>query len=340
MSIRLIVNKVFSLLGTLNNPYYFLYRLYHYLNKYVPHNVASYIYKKNIIDYQKKTTIDFLIDTYDGSGQAVHPDISYWNNQFWLVLTPYPYGMEEYENPCIYRGASLEVLIVPDGPIAFQHKHAPGIHLSDPCLTKNGDSLFCYYRESERQGQTEEQKIWETKYIEDNNTWSEPRLIMSSNDDKFLSPAMLYDEEGVLNVFYVSSLNNKFNLVRELIGDKKKNVETLHVYGLPEEVDLWHIGISKMVDIDNSCRDDNRLIGLFSVKSKKKSRGMRLFQALSTNWGRDWNIIKEIMIPHDLKDEIQFPYKSCYIPLGKGNIFLSFRDKESRNRFTLLDNYI
>jgi hypothetical protein len=54
----------------------------------------------------KAIDIKLNIPTYDGSGQAVHPDIYYnangWNGYYyWMAMTPYPNGDAAYENPSI-----------------------------------------------------------------------------------------------------------------------------------------------------------------------------------------------------------------------------------------------
>lgn len=335
MTISLIVNKIVSLLGTLNNPSFFLYRVYHYLNKDVPYGVTKYIYKKNLKDYQKNNSNDFFIETYDGSGQAVHPDIAYMKNSYWMVLTPYPYGMEEYENPCIYHGSSLSKLQVPKAPIAVQHKHIQGVHLSDPCFASKGDLLYCYYRESERIGDRESQKIWEMKYKPEDDSWSEPQLLMHSDVDKILSPAMLFNDGGELKVFYVSTENDKFSLVCETIDEEERICKMCTINGMPDGYELWHLGIKKEIEIDENCQYPNILMGLFLMRSKQR-RGMKLFEAKSEDWGLSWQITSEIKSPSSIEGEVLFPYKSCYVPKGKGQVLLSFRDKKSRNRLIIV----
>ena len=46
------------------------------------------------------------IPTYDGSGQAVHPDVYYnasgWKGyKYWMTMTPYPNSNSGFENPSI-----------------------------------------------------------------------------------------------------------------------------------------------------------------------------------------------------------------------------------------------
>lgn len=339
MSASVYAAKFLGLIKTLRNPFFFIYRLFHYLNRFVPKRWAICIYKMNISDYQREGVRDYLLETYDGSGQAVHPDIACWKNKYWLTITPYPYGMEEYENPCIYSGNSLDSLVVPKGPIAVQHKHTQGTHLSDPCFAIDGNQLYCYYRESERKGELEENTIWGMWYNESENKWSEPELIMDSVDDKILSPAMVYKNPGELTTYFVSSLNGDFSLVStKSKGAITTNITGHKIYGMPEDYDLWHIGISKGRDIFSEADGSIELWGLFLAKAKGRKGDMKLFEARNNGLDADWNIINEIRMPDEIKDFIAFPYKSCYIPKQKGKVLLSFRDKKSRNRMIIINN--
>lgn len=56
------------------------------------------------------TTVNVKLDTYDGSGQATHPDVvdmvqetgRPWNGwRYWMAYTPYPDSQDAFENPCI-----------------------------------------------------------------------------------------------------------------------------------------------------------------------------------------------------------------------------------------------
>ncbi len=70
---------------------YTIYRIF----QYTPHGTLESLplYKK----------IKLKIPTYDGSGQAVHPDILYGNESphYVLTFTPYPVTNDKYENPCL-----------------------------------------------------------------------------------------------------------------------------------------------------------------------------------------------------------------------------------------------
>jgi hypothetical protein len=94
--------------------------------------------------------------TYDGSGQAVHPDAVQtpdgWGKgtpPLHLVVTPYPEGQASYENPSIYSGQSVTVWQVPQNvqnPIA---RPVTTGYLSDPDEVYNPSTkeLWVYYRQ-------------------------------------------------------------------------------------------------------------------------------------------------------------------------------------------------
>ena len=330
-------NRIYGLFKSLSNPPFFLYRICHYLNWFVPNRLASYIYKRNKKDYKHEDVSDFLLDTFDGSGQSVHPDIAYFREQYWLAVTPYPYGMEEYENPCIYQGCDLFHLKVPKGPIAIQHKHTHGIHLSDPCFAINNGTLYCYYRESERKGNIEEQTIWRIQYSESNNCWSEPVQILNSIDDKILSPAMLFNEKGELTVFYVSSLNDRYALVSTRADDVNGHLTEHRINGAPDDYYLWHIGITRVKDIQIEDTDSKQLAGLFLFKSKQAGGGMKLYETRNDGVDSEWIIVREVEMPEEIKGVVTFTYKSCFIPRSNGKILLSFRDMKSRNRYIIIN---
>jgi len=138
-----------------------------------------------------------FIPTYDGSGQAVHPDILYWKDQYWMTCTPYPYGVDTYENPCIYTSKDNYNWQVPDGcinPLAYPSINNSGYHLSDPCLLAFKNSLMIYYRETHKINGVDKSYI---KMISstDGQKWSNPIMVMQSETDSLISPALLSSQE-------------------------------------------------------------------------------------------------------------------------------------------------
>ncbi len=94
------------------------------------------------------------IPTYDGSGQAVHPSVVYIPGGFagykyWMAMTPYPAGNDDYENPSLLASNDSVTWEVPTGitnPLASM----PSDHNSDCCLVWDGiaRTLYLYYVEA------------------------------------------------------------------------------------------------------------------------------------------------------------------------------------------------
>ena len=101
------------------------------------------------------------IPTYDGSGQVVHPSVIDFLNEYgvvawsgyryWMVLTPYPYSQDQYENPSLYASHDGFTWVVPQNisnPLITASTLGNKGFLFDPDMIYNPDSdqLWIYYR--------------------------------------------------------------------------------------------------------------------------------------------------------------------------------------------------
>ncbi|RLC75097.1 MAG: hypothetical protein DRJ03_30810 [Chloroflexi bacterium] len=128
--------------------------------------------------------------TYDGSGQCVHPDIVFfpigWHGyKYWMVMTPYPYGNDDYENPSILAsndGASWEVPSELTNPIDPEPANG---HNADTDMIYNDetDELWVYYVEK-----TNETSYLKRKTSSDGINWNTEEDIFSG---KISSPAII-----------------------------------------------------------------------------------------------------------------------------------------------------
>lgn len=130
--------------------------------------------------------------TYDGSGQAVHPDFARtptaWNgNPFRLVATPYPGGDATYENPSLYAGSTLTSWVVPEGVVNPLERPMGGSYLSDPDMLFDPDAseLRIYYRRV-----TSHNEIWMIRSANGVN-WSAPVLSVSAANHFIVSPTIV-----------------------------------------------------------------------------------------------------------------------------------------------------
>lgn len=101
------------------------------------------------------------LHTYEGSGQAVHPCIIDFLNEYgiikwsgyryWMVITPYPNSNDSYENPSIFASEDGVKWIVPEGitnPLVEADGGLEKGFNSDPDMVYNpdDDKLWLYYR--------------------------------------------------------------------------------------------------------------------------------------------------------------------------------------------------
>lgn len=308
----------------------FLYRTFHYLNRDVPLRRAGLIFDKNKSDYYKNGFKDLIIETYDGSGQLVHPDMIKSDGTMWFVATPYPYGMEEYENPSIYNITDADSFIPHTCPISKQSCRTQGTHLSDPAFVNVGPELYCIFRS------TEDRKVnhlFRSKYDSVRDEWGHPEVFYSSDDDLLLSPAPVCDGSKI--VMYHADWNEgtghlyRAVFSRDFVFEQSREVS---VNGLPEGYSIWHQAVRYISENDRI----SGLKGLFLVKKKRESNDCRLYYSESHDDGFTWDLKDEVSIPNDIDSVMKYPYKSCFIPDSDG-LILSWVDKSGRYRLIRLN---
>lgn len=326
--------SILSYLGRLareiTNPPLFIYHLLHYTNRNIPGFLARYIKNRNFSQYKKQNIGDIMIPTIDGSYQIVHPDIDIINDYFAFIGTPYPYAMEEYENPCLYLGHSLKSLEMVCCPLDVQHERTQGVHLSDPCVASDGNKLYCVYRDTRYKDDYLYVKIAEFNALNKLNI-SDRILLLEKKSEYALSPAVILHNDSFL-MYHVETSRVKSKLVLNIFEKEnlvqREQKKTL-LNNEPEGFYLWHIAIASSNDYGKLLRND-KLEGLFLYVSKMDRYTTKLCRATSQDF-INWYVGDEVYIPENLKRIMKFPYKSCFIP-NTNNVLLSFRDKKGRNR--------
>lgn len=316
LSINEIIKKGIDMFSIADNPPFFGYRLNHYLKKPVALKKAKEWSEKNKKYYEDKGIDVIWFETYDGSNQICHPDITFWHDNYWMVATPYPYGMEEYENPSIYFGKQLtDMNPLQSNPIAYPSKKGYGSHLSDPCLFSDDEYLYCFYRDTINNGNEIENRICYKKY--DGNSFTQEKILLSSFDDGLLSPAVLCIE-NVKYLFYVSYIQGELSLVMAnmsddmVIDDSSKKL----IFSKDSEWNIWHFDAKSTKD---------GIAFLLLQRSKKDKKKFKLQKGTFDLTSQSIVLGGDILIPDDIKDVMAFPYKSCMITDSK-KILLSFRD--------------
>jgi hypothetical protein len=145
------------------------------------------------------------LETFDGSGQAVHPDVALtplaWApDQIQLFATPYPNGDASKENPSLYTGKSFVDWLVPPGVMNPVARPAAG-YLSDPDEVFNPETneLWLYYRAVTTQNQ-----IWLIRGSA-LSTWSSPTLVASGINHTIVSPTVVRRGTGDWLMWSVNS---------------------------------------------------------------------------------------------------------------------------------------
>jgi hypothetical protein len=130
--------------------------------------------------------------TYDGSGQAVHPDFvrlpSAWSGDpYRLVATPYPGGDAAYENPSLFTGSTLTSWVVPASVVNPLENPRGSGYLSDPDINYDPDAgeLRIYYRRV-----TTQNEIWMIR-SSDGVVWTAPVLSVAAANHFIVSPTIV-----------------------------------------------------------------------------------------------------------------------------------------------------
>jgi len=145
------------------------------------------------------------LETFDGSGQAVHPDaaltpLSWGASETELFVTPYPYGDAAKENPSLYARRSLLDWPVPPGVMNPIARPDAG-YLSDPDQVFNPETneLWLYYRRV-----TTQNEIFLVRGGAP-TVWSLPTLVVTGANHTVVSPTVVRRGRGDWLMWSVNS---------------------------------------------------------------------------------------------------------------------------------------
>ena len=178
--------------------------------------------------------------TYDGSGQAVHPDVLVldepWGGyRYWMAMTPYPNGVDTWENPSILASHDGQAWEVPGGLVNPIDAPSSGFY-ADPCLVLDGSLLRCIYS-----------GIF-AKSSSDGVTWSARQSLAfaSSPAGDRLSPSVV--KHGAAYHYWCVSSTPSPNTLLHAAGTTALTYGDLTactVNGGPAGRDLWHVAVRR-----------------------------------------------------------------------------------------------
>lgn len=290
--------------------------------------IAGILISKTIDRIEKQDMQSINIPTLDGSCQVVHPDYIAWRKKKLLVCTPYPFGIDIYENPILYQYVGNRWIFYKKKNISMPDVNC---HLSDPCFAVIQNKLYIYYRQTLK-GRINKNWIYRIE-INNDGEFGNKNLILESEIENFLSPIIIQD----LDKLYMFYVDVKAKEKTELLCRESNNgiiwslPKILKVGNLPYNTYIWHmtIGYSERLN-KQKVNDFDTLYGIFTLYHTEKKQFINYYakQEIKRNY---WTILKPVKIPEALLDTQKNFYKStvfsddyeCYI-------ILSCQDKKGR----------
>ncbi len=146
--------------------------------------------------------------TYEGSGQAVHPDVVHfpegWGSpetyRYYMMMTPYPDGDENYENPSLLVSDDGLLWQVPPGVTNPLRPGAPGGYHSDPDLLFAEEQLRAYFCWAAGPGGDDTSRVL-TFSSADGINWSDAVEVLAA-PNYLVSPTLMF-EDSTYAMWYV-----------------------------------------------------------------------------------------------------------------------------------------
>lgn len=219
----------------------------------IEYNTRNSLVKLDTGKIITNNSVDSLvIPTYEGSGQAIHPDVYYnskgWNGyKYWMAFTPYANGVDTVENPSIVVSHDGVTWVVPPGVTNPLVPRPTGLgalnYNADPDIIEGYDGkLYLFYID----GTTD---VWVISSV-DGVTWTTPVKIIDMSVQTIISPSVILDG-GVYRMYYVDAAENpnilKYRTAATPTGTWSAPI-TCSVSPIPSGKDIWHINISKEKD--------------------------------------------------------------------------------------------
>lgn len=282
-------------------------------------------------DRVTNATTTFVVPTYEGSGQTIHPSMLYfkdgWNGyNFWLGITPYPNSNDAAENPSVFASNDGINWVVPyNTPNPLDRTtDVNTYYLSDTQLVyrKDLDRLEIWYRKYSSTTSLVQEVIYR-RTTTDGSTWTdveELHSITGGNGAVLLSPTAIYEDgiykiwvSGYNDICYFTSIDGKnWNLVNSAI--------------LPRSTAGFHIAVT---------RTNNGYVMLGHLQgtspSDKSAQGIvYTFSEDGINWGEP----KKILTVSNNADA--FDYNQLYRPqltVGDGKYYLVYSGRNNKNEW-------
>jgi hypothetical protein len=280
--------------------------------------LKNYFIPKNTADLSYNKTYTLAIPTYEGSGQAVHPDILYDMRSdkldFILTFTPYPFSNDKYENPSI--------LVSSDGLRFFEEFPHINPLVQAPAFDHNNDpDIFFYenhfniiYLETLR---PEKQNLILLNSI-DRKTWNS-RIIhtdyICQNDPMIVSPCYLYvNNTSYLYYVNISEAIFKIQYVTIEKGFRPNFNQRTDVAIPLKDINPWHI------DVFSSGNYMYMLICSVTATTIKKIYKLHIARSIN---GRSWEFSEKTVLNNAYRSTGFIVDNEVYIYYSRQNVLFS-----------------
>jgi hypothetical protein len=190
-----------------------------------------------------------VIPTFDGFGQAMHPDIAYfpdkWNGyNYWMAMTPFTYSNNQSEDPSIVVSDNGLTWEVPPGLTNPLIVAPPAGHNADPAIVYNDDAneLWVYFM---RYWKTPNQVKLALMKSGDGVNWTEPEYLLTwnlSSSDNERSYSII--KQGSDWHYWGQSNDAPHKIYYRYSTDGENWSETTSVtFSLPPSLAPWHLSV-------------------------------------------------------------------------------------------------
>jgi hypothetical protein len=246
--------------------------------------------------------------TYDGSGQAVHPDVVVldepWNGyRYWMAATPYPNSNDTVENPSIWASHDGSAWVVPAGLTNPIHAPASGFE-PDPCLLWEDGVLYCLYASDK----------WQSSST--GVAWS-ARANLAGADSMAgrVSPTLVKTDDAYL-LWHVDSAANpnavelRTSTTSPVAGYSAATICT--VTGIPAGREVWHISMRPVL---------GGFVAAFTLSDLGTGGAATTLHLGYSEDGKAWTVGPELLPAQAGTPWSGALYRSCFIPTdGRGGV--------------------
>jgi len=153
--------------------------------------------------------VEVFLDTYDGSGQSVEPDVVQipggWRGfQYWMAINPYPGGNEALENASIFASQDGLAWSVPEGLTN------PVVPFPDASIRHNSDPELVYLPDPGRlilfdRAVTNTDNLLRQQISDDGVHWSDPQPVVHEKNHDLVSPTIALVPGRRARLWYVQT---------------------------------------------------------------------------------------------------------------------------------------